>query len=55
MSPWRIGWLAVFFGVLIWSGINPKDFTTWVLEVAPALVAIVLLFYTRNNFPLTTP
>ncbi len=54
MSPWRIGWLAVFFGVLIWSGINPKDFTTWVLEVAPALVAIVLLFYTRNSFPLTT-
>lgn len=54
MSPWRIGWLAVFFGVLIWSGINPKDFTTWVLEVVPALVAIALLFYTRKSFPLTT-
>jgi putative membrane protein len=54
MSPWRIAWLAAFFGVLIWSGINPKDFATWVLEVVPALVAIVLLFYTRNSFPLTT-
>jgi len=54
MSPWRIGWLAVFIGVLIWSGINPKDFTTWVLEVVPALIAIALLFYTRNSFPLTT-
>ena len=54
MSVGRIGWLAVFFAVLIWSGINPKDFTTWVLEVMPALIAIALLFYTRNSFPLTT-
>lgn len=54
MSVWRISWLAVFFIVLIWSGINPKDFTTWVLEVMPALIAIAVLFYTRNSFPLTT-
>ncbi len=54
MSKWRIAWLAVFFIVLIWSGINPKDFTTWVLEVAPALAAIALLTYTRDSFPLTT-
>ncbi len=54
MSNWRIAWLAVFFIVLIWSGINPKDFTTWVLEVMPALVAIALLTYTRDSFPLTT-
>ncbi len=54
MSVGRSGWLAVFFGVLIWSGINPKDLTTWVLEVLPALIAIALLFYTRNSFPLTT-
>ncbi len=54
MSKWRIAWLAIFFIVLIWSGINPKDFTTWVLEVTPALVAIALLTYTRDSFPLTT-
>ncbi len=54
MSNWRIAWLAVFFIVLIWSGINPKDFTIWVLEVTPALVAIALLIYTRDSFPLTT-
>ncbi len=54
MSGGRIGWLAIFFGVLTWSGVNPKDFTTWVLEVMPALIAIALLFYTRNSFPLTT-
>ena len=54
MNAWRISWLAVFFIVLIWSGINPKDYPTWGLEVAPALIAIALLFYTRNSFPLTT-
>ncbi len=54
MSKWRIAWLAVFFIVLIWSGIDPKDFTTWVLEVMPALIAIALLTYTRDSFPLTT-
>jgi len=54
MTAWRISWLAVFFIVLIWSGINPKDYPTWGLEVAPALIAIALLFYTRNSFPLTT-
>jgi putative membrane protein len=54
VTKWRIGWLAVFFSVLIWSGINPKDYPTWVLEVLPALIAIAVLFYTRNSFPLTT-
>ena len=54
MGAGRIAWLVIFLAVLIWSGINPKDFTTWVLEVLPALIAIVLLFYTRNRFPLTT-
>ena len=26
-------WLALFFGVLIWSAIQPKDYLTWLLEV----------------------
>ena len=54
MSPWRAAWLAIFFGVLIWSGINPKDTVTWVLEVLPAIIALVLLVATRDRFPLTT-
>ena len=54
MTKWRIVWLAVFFSVLIWSGISPKDYPTWVLEVFPALIAIAVLFFTRNSFPLTT-
>ena len=46
-------WLFIFLAVLIWSGINPKDTFTWLLEVFPALIALVLLIITRNSFRLT--
>jgi putative membrane protein len=46
-------WLLIFFIVLIWSGINPKDTYTWFLEVAPALIALAILAGTRKTFPLT--
>lgn len=35
--------LAIFTAVLLWSGIEPKDYFTWVLEVAPAVVGLILL------------
>ena len=47
-------WLIVFFTVLVWSGINPKDYPTWVLEVAPAVLGLFVLWATRRSFPLTT-
>jgi putative membrane protein len=47
-------WLIVFFSVLIWSGINPKDYPTWALEVAPAVLGLLVLWATRRSFPLTT-
>ena len=46
-------WLAVFFAVLIWSGIEPKDRLTWWLEVSPALIGLALMVFTRKKFPLT--
>ena len=46
-------WIAVFVGVLLWSGIEPKDTVTWMLEVAPAVIAAVVLLATRRRFPLT--
>ncbi len=49
----RIIWLAVFFAVLIWSGIQPKDQLTWFLEVLPALIGIVVLAVSYNRFRLT--
>ncbi len=46
-------WLLVFFAVLAWSAIRPKDYPTWLLEVAPALAGLVVLVLTRRRFPLT--
>ena len=54
MTLLRIAWLAVFFGVLAWSGFAPKDYPTWWLEVSPALIAFVVLYATHRRFPLTT-
>lgn len=49
----RILWFIVFFGVLLWSGINPKESFTWFLEVFPAIVGIIILAFTYKTFPLT--
>lgn len=46
-------WIAAFLGVLGWSAINPHDYPTWWLEVLPALIAAVVLWYTRGGFALT--
>lgn len=46
-------WAFTFFAVLVWSGINPKDQFTWFLEVLPAMIGGLILFFTRKNFPLT--
>ncbi len=46
-------WISIFVAVLLWSGIGPKDYTTWFLEVFPALLGASVLWYTRNTFPLT--
>ncbi|MDJ0711721.1 MAG: DUF2238 domain-containing protein [Woeseiaceae bacterium] len=50
----RAAWVVVFLGVLIWSGIGPKDFVIWCLEVAPAVIGAAVLWATRERFPLTT-
>ena len=48
-------WLGIFLysGVLVWSGIDPKDQVTWFLEVFPALAGGVVLLLTYRTFPLT--
>jgi putative membrane protein len=46
-------WQGLFWLVLIWSGWQPFDRATWLLEVFPALVAWAVLFVTRQRFPLT--
>jgi len=47
-------WLGIFFSALLWSAINPKDYLTWILETAPALIALVVLIATRQKFRLTS-
>ena len=54
MSKYQIAWIAIFLAVLIWSGIEPHDYPTWALEVAPAVIGALVLFFTRKQFPLTT-
>ncbi len=39
---------------LVWSGWAPHDRITWWMEVAPCFVALVLLWWTRNSFALTS-
>ena len=48
-----IAWSAIFAGFLVWSGIEPKDTATWLLEVAPAIAGAAILLATRKRFPLT--
>jgi putative membrane protein len=38
---------------LVWSGINPTDRLTWLLEIIWFAVALPLLIATRRRFPLT--
>ncbi len=52
-SSLRTLWLLIFFVTLVWSGVHPKDYLTWLLEVLPALVGFVVLVMTRHKFPLT--
>ncbi len=49
----KVVWLTLFFAVLIWSAIAPKDYFTWFLEVAPALIGLIVLIATYSKFPLS--
>lgn len=49
----KILWLLIFGSALLWSGIQPKDQLTWLLEVFPALVGVAVLGWTYQRFRLT--
>ena len=38
---------------LIWSGIHPKDYFVWMLEVLPTVIGLVLVIRTYKKFQLT--
>jgi putative membrane protein len=49
----KLLWLGIYFAGLIWSAVDPHDYFTWVLEAAPALVALAFLAATYKQFHLT--
>ncbi|MCW8923672.1 MAG: DUF2238 domain-containing protein [Gammaproteobacteria bacterium] len=46
-------WITIYLTFLIWSGINPKDTLTWLLEVSPAIIGAAIMAFTYNSFRLT--
>lgn len=44
---------VIFLVVLIWSAIHPHDYFTWMLEVSPAVLGVVLIFITYKRFELS--
>lgn len=52
--PLLLALLAVTIIALAVSGWRPYDRLTWLMEVAPVLVAVPLLVATRERYPLTT-
>lgn len=45
---------AIVVAALIVSGIAPFDRATWIMEVAPVLIALPVMIATRKSYPLTT-
>jgi len=53
-TPWLLtAGTVLILAALIASGIAPYDRATWMLEVAPAVIALPILWATRHRFPLT--
>lgn len=45
--------IGLFIIGLIWSGIQPFDYFTWVLEVFPAVLGTIVLIFTFKQFQFT--
>ena len=52
-APVFVGGSVATILLLALSGLHPYDRATWLLEVAPVLIVLPLLWYTRSRFPLT--
>lgn len=45
--------LVIVLVVFIWSGIRPHDYMTWLMEVVPAILGAIAMWFTRKRFPLS--
>ncbi len=50
----RVAAGLLVFAALVVSGLNPYDRATWLMEVAPVLMAAPILLVTHRRFPLTS-
>lgn len=46
--------IALFFVGFIWSAIRPYDYFTWIMEVFPAILGLIVLALTYKKFRFTT-
>jgi len=53
-NAWLVLAAAATIALLMVSGWRPYDRATWLMEVAPVMVALPLLWATYRRFPLTT-
>ena len=51
--PLQASLMAIVVITLLVSGITPTERLTWLMEVAPVLIALPILIATRRSFPLT--
>ena len=52
--PWLIPLAAGVFACLVVSGVSPYDRITWLMEVAPVIIGLPLLFSTGRRYPLSS-
>jgi putative membrane protein len=53
VEPRHLALLGAVVVVFLWSGLRPKDQTTWLLEVFPVILALPILGWTYHRFRLT--
>jgi putative membrane protein len=53
-TPWLVGAAVLLLALLAFSGIQPYDRGTWLLEVLPVVIVLPVLWFTYGRFPLTT-
>jgi putative membrane protein len=46
--------VVLLLGLLLWSGMHPYDRTTWLMEVAPILIAVPIMWASYRKFPLSS-
>jgi putative membrane protein len=51
---YRMLWAFSLSAVFVWSAIHPHDYFTWMLEVTPAIIGVIVLAATYRTFRLTT-